>query len=185
MKEFGYKLHFPDHALPPDVDECKVHVESSRCGPFKLPVNMELTSGIYWITSTHSFTKPVTIEFQHCAKPEHLQHLTFIRSKHILENDCYEFNVLDGGVFPPGTQYGSISLMQFSGVGIALQLPAQQQSLIHRLCCRHQPESDVKSYCARLYYCCSGIHSWEVYFTITQNLKLHITVSIHVTLISN
>ena len=36
--------------------------------------------------------KAYPIEFQHCAKPEHLQQLTFIRSKHTLENYCYKFS---------------------------------------------------------------------------------------------
>ena len=131
--------------------------------------------------------KAYPIEFQHCAKPEHLQHLTFIRSKHTLENYCYKFNVLDGGVFPPGTQYGSISLMQFSGVGIVLQLLAQQQSLIHRLCCRHQPESDAKKVIVQdcttaAVASIAGKYTSQLHM---QSLKLHITVSIRVTLISN
>ena len=34
-EEYGYKMHFPDNALPPEVDECQVHVESSVCGQFQ------------------------------------------------------------------------------------------------------------------------------------------------------
>ena len=46
-----------------------------------------------------------------------------------------------------------------------------------------QREGDLglkKSYCARLYYCSCGVHSWEVDFVITWDLELHIAVSIQV-----
>ena len=39
---------------------------------------------------------------------------------------------------------------------------------------------EEESYCARLYYCSSGMHSWKVYFTITWDLELHLAVSIQV-----
>ena len=41
------------------------------------------------------------------------------------------------------------------------------------------PLSDAKSYCARIYYSSSGTNSWEVYFVITRNLDLHLSVSMY------
>ena len=62
-----------------------------------------------------------------------------------------------------------------SGVGIASRSP-QRRSLIQSLVRRR----NEKSYCARLYYHSSGMHSWEVYFTITWDLEFHLAVSIQV-----
>ena len=178
----GFKIHFPENALPPGVNECRVHVKASLSGQFQVPEGTELTSGIYWIASPYTFEKPVTVEIQHCVtKPEHLQHpssLTFIIAKCTQEDLPYQFKILDGGVFSPSSRYGSIKLTHFSGVGTAFR-PLRRPSLIQRLGLRpRQHESDVKGYCARLYYSNSGTNSWEVYFAIMWNLELHISVSI-------
>ena len=180
-KNFGYKIHFPDSALPPEVDECQVHVESSLCGQFQFPENTELISGVYWITTDQEFTKPVTVEFQHCAKPQHVENLTFVVAKHTPEDLPYKFNIVDGGLFSLGTQYGSICLTHFCGFGIGHQ-SSHRPSLMQRLCCRAYQlleSHNVTSYLARLYYCNSinGTDSWEVYFVITWNLHIHIDVS--------
>lgn len=66
-EKYGYKMHFPDNALPPEVDECQVHVESSLCGQFQFPENTVLISGVYWITTGQKFVEPVIVEFQHRA----------------------------------------------------------------------------------------------------------------------
>ena len=175
----GFKIHFPENALPPGVNECRVHVKASLSGQFQVPEGTELTSGIYWIASPYTFEKPVTVEIQHCVtKPEHLQHpssLTFIIAKCTQEDLPYQFKILDGGVFTPSSQNGSIKLTQFSGIGTAFH-STRRPSLMQRLGLRaHQ---HAKSYCARLYYSRTGIHSWDIHFAITWNLELHITVSV-------
>ena len=174
-------MHFPDNALPPEVDECQVHVESSLCGQFQFPENTELISRVYWITTDQEFAKPVTVEFQHCAKPEYVENLTFVVTKHTPEDLPYKFNILDGGLFSLGTQYGSINLTHFCGLGIHYR-PLHPPSLMQRLCCRclNLGSYHVESYFSRLYYCdsISGTHSWELYFVITWNLDLHIEVSV-------
>ena len=179
-RRFGFKMHFPDHALPPSVNECQLHIKASLSGQFQFQEDAEVVSGIYWIASPHTFVKPVTVEIQHCVtKPELLQHpssLTFIVAKCTQEDLPYQFKILDGGVFSPSSRYGSIKLTHFSGVGTAFR-SLRRPSLIQRLGRRaRQHESDAKSYCARLYYSSSGIHSWEVYFAITWDLELHIKV---------
>ena len=155
-------MHIPDNALPAEVDECQVYVESSVRGQFQFPPETELISGVYWITNTHRFTKSVTVEIQHCAKPEHLQHLTFVVAKHTQENLPYEFTTLDEGEFPRGSEYGKIVLPHFCGLAII-------------------NKSSGHSYCGQLYYQIHDINkSWNVYFAIMQNLKIHIKVSIPV-----
>ena len=177
----GFKLHIPEDALPPEVNECRIHIKTSLSGQFQFPEDMELVSGIYWIATPHDFMKPVTVEIQHCSSgADHPSSLTYIIAKCTQEDLPYKFNTLNGGVFAPSSRYGSIILTHFSGVGIASRSP-RRQSLIQRLVHRRpqvQSEiSSVKSYCARLYYSSSGILSWEVYFAIMWNLELHISVS--------
>ena len=181
-RRFGFKMHFPDHALPSGVNECWLHIKASLSGQFTLPEDTEVVSGIYWIASPYKFEKFVTLEIQHCVtNPELLLHassLTFIVAKCTQEDLPYQFKILDGGVFSSNSRYGSIKLTHFSGLGTAFR-SLRRPSLIQRLSRRpRQHESDAKSYCARLYYSSSGIHSWEVYFAIMWNLELHITVSI-------
>ena len=142
---------------------------------------MELVSGIYWIATPHDITKPLTMEIQHCSSgTNHPSSLTYITAKCTQEGLPYKFNTLNGGVFAR-SRYGSISITHFSGVGIASRTP-RRPSLMQRLAQRRrQGESEisnVKSYCARLYYRSSGILSWEVYFAIMWNLELYIAVSI-------
>ena len=174
---YGFKLHLPEDALRAEVDECRVHVKASLSGQFQLPENMELLSGIYWIATSHKFTKPVTVEIQHCLSGmDQSSGLTYITANCAQEDLPYKFNALVGGEFAPSSQYGSISLTHFSGVGIAYQ-PPQHPSLIQWLFRRPQV-SNVKSYYARLYYRSSSIPSWEVYFAIMWNLELHIAVSV-------
>ena len=175
-RRFGFKIHLPDHALPPGVNECQLHIKASLSGQFQFPEDTECVSGIYWIASPYTFEKPVTVEIQHCVtKPEYLQHpssFTFIVAKCTQEDLPYQFEILDGGVFSPNSRYGSIKLTHFSGVGVAFQTPHPPSHSDHQ-----KYESEAKSYCARLYYSSSGVHSWEVYFAIMWDLDLHINVS--------
>jgi len=177
----GFKLHVPQDALPPEVKECRIHIKASLSGQFQFPEDMELVSGIYWIATSHNFTKPLTIEIQHCLSgTDHPSSLMYITAKCTQEDLPYKFNTLNGGVFAPSCRYGSISLTHFSGVGIASRSQRHQsliQRLVHRRSQVESEVSNVRSYCARLYYSSSGTLSWEVYFAIMWNLELHIAVS--------
>ena len=169
-RTFGFKMHLPDHALPPGVNECRLHIKASLSGQFQFPEDTECVSGIFWIASPFTFKTPVTVEIQHCVtKPEYLQHpssLTFIITKCTQEDLPYQFRILDGGVFSFDSQYGSIQLTEFSGLGVAFQSVMQWFNL-----------KNARSYCARLYYSRIGAHSWEVNFAITCDLGIHINVS--------
>ena len=169
-KRFGFKLYLPANALPPEANRCQIQVKASLCGQYDFPEGAELVSGIYWITSQYKFTKPATVEIQHCTAKQDLFHLTFIVAKGTQKDLPYQFEILSGGVFSPSSQYGSIQLTHFSGVGIGF-LKSMMQWLGLRT---YRP----RNYCARLYYSSSGIHSWEVYFVIMWNMELHISVSI-------
>ena len=167
-------MHFSNNALPPKVDECQVHVESSLWGQFQFPENTELISRVYWITMGQKFVEPVIVEFQYCAKPEHVENLTFVITRRTVGDLPYKFSILDGGLFSLGTDYGRISLTHFCGVAIASQSPPPPSLLQRIKCCFSGTQSsDVKTYLARF-----DNHTWDVYFVIIWNTKLHIAVSI-------
>ena len=174
----GFKMHFQENALPPEVDECRVHIKASLSGQFNFPRDAELVSGLYWLSSRHVFTRPVTVEIQHCAQEDAQQQsrLTYIVARCSQEELPYQFKTLEGGVFSPSSRYGTISLTHFSGLAIASQ-PLPRQSLMQRLS-RKVRHTHEKTYCAKLYYSSSSVHSWQVYFVIMWDLELHISVSI-------
>ena len=173
----GFKLHLPEDALPPEVDECRIHVKVSLSGHFQFPEDTELISGIYWIATPHKFAKAVTVEIQHCSNTDHPSTLTYIVAKCTQDVLPYHFSVLSGGTFSPSSRYGIINVTHFSGVAIASR-STRRPSFVHRLAIRRRQElSNVKSYCARLYYSRSGVHSWDVYFAITWDFELHVAVS--------
>ena len=173
----GFKIHFPENALPPGVNECRVHVKASLSGQFDFPRDAELVSGLYWLSSRHVFTRPVTVDIQHCAQEDLQQQsrLAYIVASCSQEELPYQFKTLEGGVFSPSSRYGSISLTHFSGLAIESQ-PRPRQSLVQKLT-RKIRHIHVKRYCAQLYYSSSGVHSWEVYFAVMWDLELHINVS--------
>ena len=157
------------------MDECRVHVKASLSGQFDFPRDAEIVSGLYWLSSRHVFTRPVTVDIQHCAQEDLQQQsrLAYIVASCSQEELPYQFKILEGGVFSPSSRYGSISLTHFSGLAIASQ---PRQSLVQKLT-RKIRHTHVKRYCAQLYYSSSGVHSWEVYFAVMWDLELHINVS--------
>ena len=108
----GFKIHFPENALPPGVDKCRVHIKASLSGQFDFSRDVELVSGLYWLSSRHVFTRPVTVEIQHCAQEDAQQQfrLTYIVASCSQEELPYQFKPLEGGVFSPSSQYGTINL---------------------------------------------------------------------------
>ena len=174
----GFKIHFPENALPPGVDKCCVHIKASLSGQFDFSRDAELVSGLYWLSCCRVFTRPVTVEIQHCAQEDAQQQfrLTYIVASCSQEELPYQFKTLEGGVFSPSSRYGTINLTHFSGLAIASQ-PSPHQSLVQKFP-RKVRHTHGRSYCSRLYYSSSGINSWEVYFVIMWDLELHMTVSI-------
>ena len=90
-----------------------------------MPPDCELLSAVYWVYSPHKFTKPLTVEIQHCAvlsSDQKCSELSFISTKCTQKELPYVFKVRDGGVFSLHSSYGSLSLTQFSGFGIVRNL---------------------------------------------------------------
>ena len=159
---FGLKLHVQEGSLPAGMEEARVNIRASVSGQFQLPEDSDLLSPVFWISAPCNFTKPVTLEIQHCALREDetiLSDLSFVSAMCSQKDLPYRFKQLDGGVFTIHSSYGSIQLDHFSGIGVAgnNKIP--------------------RSYCAHLYHTMKQIYDWRYYLTITRDLEAHFTVS--------
>ena len=126
---YGFKLHVPEGSLPAEVSEAKLDVQVSLSGQFQMPPDCELISAVYWVYSPHKFTKPLTVEIQHCAvlpSDQQCLQLTFVSTKCTQKELPYLFKTRDGGVFSHHSSYGSLSLTQFSGVGVVKRKVARR-----------------------------------------------------------
>ena len=86
FKGYGFKLCVPENSLLAEVSETQLSVQVSLSGPFQMPSNCELVSAVYWVSSPHKCTKPVTVEIQHCAvlsNDKQCSQLTFVHTKSV------------------------------------------------------------------------------------------------------
>ena len=152
---YGLRLDVPKGSFPPDMGECRVNIRASLSGQFQLPEDSDLLSPVFWISASCEFTKPVTLEIQHCALREDeavLSSLSFVSTKCSQRDLPYQFRQVDGGVFTTYSSYGSIQLNHFSGVGITGK------------------KGTLQSYCAHLFHTVQQMNDWKYYFVITQDL---------------
>ena len=182
---YGFKLHVPEGSLPAEVSEIRLNVQVSLSGQFQLPSNSELVSAVYWVSSSHKFVKPITVEIQHCAtlsNEKQCSQLTFVYTKCTQKEIPYIFKEREGGVFSPHSSYGILSLYHFSGIGIirffrrssrVQPSPAQLQTPQPAL---GQIEV-LGQYRARLYTRKLLINEWKVDFIVTKDLDTCSTVS--------
>ena len=154
---YGLKLHIPPASLPAGVEQSDLVIKASLKGQFQFPENKTLVSAVYWLRCPVKFTKPVTLEIQHCGK--HPGTLSFVRAKCSQRDLPYLFKPLASprGVF--SSDYGAVTLFSFSGLGIV------------------QEGSEEQQYCARLYYFGSRIN-WKVHFVVIKDLDASNTVSL-------
>ena len=161
-KGYGLKLNIPEESLPGGMEECRFNIRVSLSGQFQLPEDSDLLSPVFWISAPCKFTKPVTLEIQHCALTVDetvLSDLHFVSAKCSQKDLPYRFEHLAGGVFTTHSSYGSIQLNHFSGASVAGR------------------KRTPRSYCAHLYHTMKQIYDWRFYLAITRDLKAHITVS--------
>ena len=151
---YGLKFHVPEGGLPGGTGKCMVHVKASLSGQFQLPEDTDLLSPVFWISAPCKFTKPVTLEIQHCALREDetvLSDLHFVSAMCSQKDLPYRFKHLAGGVFTTHSSYGSIWLSHFCGIGITGR------------------KRTPRSYCAHLYHTMKQIYDWRFYLAITQD----------------
>ena len=108
------------------------------------------------------FTRPITVEIQHCARSENVDKLDlgFVRAVCSQKHLPYTFKQL-GGDFTSHSSYGVIELNSFSGVAVT------------------QEGSEDREYCSRLFYMYSSqeVQDCEIHFVVTWNVEAHLTVS--------
>ena len=119
--ECGLQLSCPQGTLSSSDERCEVAIVALAGGQFKLPVGTKLVSAVYVISVSKPLLKPLTLELQHCVALEtkiRADSLKFVRAPFIECDSNAKFTIFKGGKFYPGSWYGSITLQQFSGVGI-------------------------------------------------------------------
>lgn len=163
---YGFKLHVPRRALPSGVTQCQISVKACLSGLFQFPEGSTLVSGVYCITTPHTFIQPLTIEIQHCVSithPDQCSNLAFVVAKCTQEELPYNFTVLSKGQFAVQSSFGSVSVHHFSLFGIIQWVLGEQPTRC----------------CARVFYIPKSVNSWKMDFVITKDIAIYNTVSIH------
>ena len=159
---FGLKLHIHEGSLPAGMEQCILQIKASLAGQYEFPENSHLVSAIFWLRceTVHKFTRPITVEIQHCAKSKNIK-LSFVRAVCSQKQLPYTFQQLLGVNFTGHSSYGVIELNSFSGVGLT------------------QEGSEEREYCSRLFYMPMTwkIPNQEIHFVISWNVEAHLTVS--------
>ena len=165
-EDHGFRLHLPDNALPHGVTSCLIQIKAFLSCEYVIPDDAgkaDLVSGIYHISSTHSFTKPVTLHIQHFSR--NTESLCFgINSDHKYP---YKFDLVEDGHFNDSS-YGVLSVRSFSLFG----------TFKRRITDYLWPEYKYRS---RLLYSTPIRNKytleWNVYFLIIQDSNLFYKVN--------
>ena len=158
---FGLKLHIEKGSLPAGIHQCTLTIKASLAGQYEFPDNSYLVSAIFWLRCEPmcKFTKPVTVEMQHCARSENVANLKlkFVRAVCSQKQLPYTFKEL-GGYFTSHSSYGVVEMCGFSGLAIT------------------QEGSEEREYCSQLFYL-GRPSSCNIHFVVTWNVEAHLTVS--------
>ena len=162
-KGFGLKLTIHEGSLPADVQQCMITIKASLAGQYEFPDNSHLVSAVFWLRCEPmcKFTKPITVEIQHCARSENVDNLNlkFVRAVCSQKQLPYTFKQLKGN-FTSHSSFGAIELDSFSGLAIT------------------QEGSEDREYCSQLFYL-GHPNMCTIHFVVTWNLAAHLTVSEH------
>ena len=159
VKWNGLKLHIHAGSLPEDLQQCTIFIKASLAGQYEIPENTSLVSAIFWLRcEPHCiFTKPITLEIQHCSANRDLSKLKIVRAFCNQKHLPYQFKPL-GGSFDADTSYGSIDMKGFSGVGVI-----------------EENSDSERMYYSQLFYR-SLSHHHEIHIIFIWNTELHINV---------
>ena len=124
----GLKLHIHAGSLPEGLQQCTLYIKASLAGDYEIPENTSLVSAIYWLHCEPqcTFTKPISVEIQHCSTKGDLSKLKIVRSFCSQKSLPYKFKPL-GGSFDADTFYGVIDMKSFSGVGAVEEDPDSER----------------------------------------------------------
>ena len=140
----GLKLHIHKDCLPEGVDQCTIYIKVSLAGEYKFPVNSCLVSAIFWLRCEPqcTFTKPITVEIQHCSTIESLSRLKIVRAFCSQKQLPYKFRPL-GGRFSANNSYGIIEVNHFSGYGVTQESPVLGRKYYSRPFYRHLDNHEI------------------------------------------
>ena len=161
----GLKLQIHEGSLPEGINQCTVYIKVSLAGDYEFPENSSPVSAIFWLRCEPqcTFTKPITVEIQHCSTKQDLSRLKIVRAFCSQKDLPYNFKPLVGGRFNAGTSYGVIEVKGFSGIGVIDESPVSE-----------------RMYYSQLFYrSCYSSHQQkhEVHITFIWNTEAHINVS--------
>ena len=159
----GLKMHIHKGSLPEGIDQCMIHIKASLAGEYEIPENSSLVSAVFWLRCEPqcTFTKPITVEIQHCSTKQDLSRLKIVRAFCNQKQLPYKFKPL-GGRFNADASYGVIEVTSFSGVGVI----------------EENPDSE-RMYYSQLFYSSfySNQQTHDIHITFTWNTEPHINVS--------
>ena len=145
---YGLRLHIPQGALPAGLEECRLVIGVCLSGQFAFPQNTSLVSAVYYLNSEPccKFSKPVTVEIQHCVKSTHISRLSFVQAKCSQAHLPYEFKAVEEGVFSSFSRYSCMQLTHLFSqlLGVVYNGTLYNSMLV--------PEAAPLQICASLYY---------------------------------
>ena len=161
----GIKLHIHEDSLPEGLQQCTIYIKASLAGEYEIPENTSLVSAIFWLRcepQCTKFTKPITVEIQHCSTKQDLSKLKIVRAFCNQEHLPYKFKPLEGSRFDADTSYGAIEVNRFSGFGVTEDGPASE-----------------RLYYNQLFYCNNqgDQQRHDIHIIYTWNTEAHINVS--------
>ena len=158
-KGFGLKLNVQQDSLPAGIEECRINIKASIAGQYDFPDNLHLVSAVFWLRCEPmcTFTQPLSLEIQQCAKQENTSKLCFMKALCSQENLPYTFRQLKSGSH--FHRCSIIQLKSFSGVAVA------------------QEGSEEREYVARLFYLSQSIYTYDIHLVVTWNTEVHLDVS--------
>ena len=169
VKWNGLKLHICAGSLPHGLQQCTIFIKVSLAGEYEIPQNTSLVSAFFWLRcEPHcTFTKPITIEIQHCSTRKDLSKLKIVRAFCTQKPLPYNFKPLEGGRFDADKSYGALKVIGFSGFGV--------------IDTEKNPDSG-RLYYNQLFYCYSNSshhnqQTYDIHIIYTWNTTAHINVS--------
>ena len=159
-KGYGLKLHIPQDCLPQDIPQCQIAIKASLAGQYEFPENSHLVSAVFWFHCEHRcvFTKPISLEMNHCAKSENVSKLRFVKATSSQNSLPYRFEGV-GGNFNSYSSYGILKLERFCGIGTV------------------QDGSEERLYCGLLFYLDRSVQGHTIDFVVVWNSETHLSVS--------
>ena len=123
LEECGLRLFIPAHVIMPIESVYEVAARGLwGAGKFEFPEGSTLISGVCYVSISNSskLNKAVTVKLMHCAHitdERQTHYLSFVRA---ISGPPFKFEYLEGGSFSSESQCGTISLKQFSLLGIVV-----------------------------------------------------------------